>query len=124
MMQLDTDDLYEKTIAAVSGGKNKPLVIEFTDGTEAEFDVYGDCCSVSWIEHLEVPPDIAGARFYDAYQVDMDEPPGVDWSGHDCLSFYAAHFVTSRGLIIAEFRNDSNGYYGGQMFRVKKGVSA
>ncbi len=95
------------------------VVFVFKDGSRRAFGVAGDCCSVSWIEHLETPPDLDGAVIESVR--DSDELP--PWDGHDCtppracdhdcLTVYHTVFGTNRGEIVLEYRNDSNGYYGG-----------
>lgn len=98
----------------------------FEDGLSKRLGVEGDCCSHSWIEHLEIVPEpLAGARILSVEQRDM--PP---WDNHACdrehdygdrncthdvLTVYHTVFHTDRGDIVLEYRNDSNGYYGGSL---------
>lgn len=130
------DDLKKsfigKTLESVilSNDKEK-IVFRFKDGTPPiAYGVEGDCCSSSWIEHLETPGDVDGAKV-----VDVKESGGVPWDGHACvedvrdddynvtkkgcghdsLSVYNITFRTDHGDIVLEFRNDSNGYYGGYL---------
>lgn len=96
----------------------------FVGGLTKRLGVEGDCCSHSWVEHLTLPDNLAGAVIHS-----VDEPPllphdghtcdeEVDSSrkcGHDCLAVYHTRFRTDRGDIVLEYRNDSNGYYGGNL---------
>ena len=96
--------------------------IEFEDGKE-KFYVDADCCSESWIEHLEVPNDINGATLLSVHEADMIDG-GSDIAGNrgeqECLSVYETRFCTNKGDIVLEYRNSSNGYYGGSLVLCKK----
>src|SRR3990167_6456995 len=120
---------------AVSGDKTW-LTISFYGDDPLVLEAVGDCCSSSWIEHLEMPADIDGATFYGEHK-ESDEVSAWDnhecrkcehqemWEegdsgckggcGHDSLQVYNTRFPTSRGDIVVEYRNDSNGYYGGSL---------
>lgn len=104
------------------------FTIHFTDGLYIKFGVEGDCCSHSWIEHLTAPNDVHGAVITDVFEggsAAWDNHECVDGKdkygyvthvcGHDCLQVYNTQFDTDRGSIILEYRNDSNGYYGGNL---------
>ncbi len=120
-----------KEIASVALANNKErLEFRFADGTGRAFTVSGDCCSSSWIEHLEMPPDVVGATLLaveDGGSVDATDndtlnpvrPPAWDGDNnnreHECLQVYSTTFKTTRGDIVLEFRNSSNGYYGGSL---------
>src|SRR3990167_10396497 len=89
------------------------IVFKFQDNTEYVFGVEGDCCSYSWIEHLEMPLDINGAMLL---SVNYSAPITSDHIDHDDngeISVYNTVFRTNHGDITLEFRNSSNGYYGG-----------
>ena len=85
------------------------LVFTLADGRTVTYVAEGDCCSTSWIEHLTVPSDIAGAEVTAFRGLDMGETE-VD---HETIKAYQTSFATARGEIVVEYRNSSNGYYGG-----------
>lgn len=92
------------------------LALIFKDGSRQEFDVEGDCCSRSWIEHLELPGDVDGAVITgveDSAPVTQDHDQHDEDYGGDCINVYNTVFHTDRGDIVVEYRNSSNGYYGG-----------
>lgn len=111
---------------------NETITFTFENGTEATFGVEGDCCSSSWIEHLDVPPYVLGEKL-----ISVEDGDAVPWDGHKCepckadedgyaygnecghdhLQVYNTRFVTAKGAIVLEYRNDSNGYYGGYLVR-------
>lgn len=77
--------------------------------------VYGDCCSYSWIESVDNP----NALFGKVLSVeDIEMPEAKTWEHRkekecECVSFYGLKIVTERGHCVIDYRNDSNGYYGG-----------
>ena len=119
-----------KELLSVDIAANKESVtFRFMDGTSQSFQVEGDCCSRSWIEHLELPCDVRGLviegfheDYMDATGDDKYNPPTPDdeysHRMHDCLKVYSSKFVTSKGAIVLEYRNSSNGYYGGSLVAV------
>ncbi|GAC1455464.1 MAG: hypothetical protein PVSMB1_04960 [Gemmatimonadaceae bacterium] len=124
--------LVGRKLIGVSVSKDKNvLVFQFADGGEVKYNADGDCCSSSWIEHIEVPNDIAGAEVIsvseapviDATDDDTKNPRGVEkyeWEDeprreHECLQVYQTVFGTTKGEIAVEYRNSSNGYYGGSL---------
>lgn len=123
-MSYDTDEILTRLkdrplkTAEVQNNKER-LALTFEDGSVQAFDAHGDCCSHSWIEHLESPWDIEGALI-----TGIEESDGVrdsldnvcvDGEHYECLKFYRTIFHTTKGDIVVEYRNSSNGYYGGSL---------
>lgn len=106
---LNFDNMIGKKIADVELSKHKDhILFKFADGSKRAFGVEGDCCSSSWIEHLELTSEIIGATLLEV----SDSGLG------DSLKVYNTRFITNRGEIVLEFRNSSNGYYGGYLVDV------
>lgn len=118
------EDAYEKMLnkklKSVELDKTRGRVtFNFQDGSEQAFEVEGDCCSHSWIEHLESIPDVDGATLLAVEDGDAVEEKNPEvLKNHDCLAVYQTNFRTDRGVIALEYRNDSNGYYGGYLVAV------
>lgn len=92
------------------------ITFAFADGTTQAFGVSGDCCSNSWIEHMETPGDVDGAKVLAVEESDVvvdDSPAAV--AEHEHLQVYQTFFRTDKGTITLEYRNSSNGYYGGSL---------
>lgn len=128
---MNFDDVIGKQIDAVLLDDDRDRVLfRFQDGSDRSYGVEGDCCSHSWIEHLEMPSDFKGAKI-----LSVEDGGGVAWDNHECvqserdddyrvtkegcghdsLSVYNTLFKTDKGTIVLEYRNDSNGYYGGYL---------
>lgn len=116
-------EMKGKTLGSVELAKDKSsITFQMTDGSTYSFGVEGDCCSHSWIEHLEKPGDVAGAVFLelkedsmDVTDDDIENPMGKDYRAHESLMKYQSHFHTTKGVITLDYRNSSNGYYGGYL---------
>lgn len=106
--------LAHKTLDSVTVSDDKEkLVFTLVDGRTITFEAEGDCCSSTWIEHIIVPPDIAGAVVTGVTEQDMGQ--FEDEKEYATIKVYQTSFVTDRGEIVVEYRNSSNGYYGGSL---------
>lgn len=80
-------------------------------------NVYGDCCSHSWIDSVETPARGYPAVVQDAFSLDLpgqdSDPPSEDSGTY--RKYYGLRIVTDNGDIDIDYRNDSNGYYGGSL---------
>ena len=99
-----------KLVAVEVSDDKETLTFRFADGF-VSYAVEGDCCSHSWIEHLTVPPDIAGSEITAWSERDMGEK--VAEEDYETIKVYETSFRTPKGDIVVEYRNSSNGYYGG-----------
>jgi len=88
--------------------------ISFVLGNDEVVTFYtdGDCCSESWIEHFSDIKNVIDSKILEITETDMGELAHPD---HECLSLYGVKFKTSKGYADLEFRNSSNGYYGGSL---------
>lgn len=114
----DPDPIIGETILAVIHDPEADRLTFVCPGTAYEYTTEGDCCSHSWIEHLTVPPDIVGATITGKTEPELPSHDGTQPGSHpdhDSLSIYHTAWQTTRGEVIAEYRNASNGYYGGTM---------
>lgn len=106
----NTEPLAGRKLAGVRVSDDKNiLTFDFEGGDSVSYRAEGDCCSSSWIEHLTVPPDIAGTEI----TAWADQPMGSFERDWETISVYQTSFLTAKGEIIVEYRNSSNGYYGG-----------
>lgn len=80
--------------------EGQPDVIVRTDG---------DCCSHSWIEHIEFsqifPSMVTGVEDVSMQEIDENRE----------LVSYGCKIHTDNGVMFIEYRNESNGYYGGNL---------
>lgn len=83
------------------------------DGQHLVVQVDADCCSYTWIESVEMPA--LGLPFNVISCEDLDMPDLGDIPGCDFVQYYGAKIITDKGEMIIDYRNDSNGYYGGNI---------
>lgn len=73
-----------------------------------------DQCSDTWIEHVELP-----AMGFPSLVTEIDELAFNSYDDNDpiygCIQTYGVKITTSKGEIIIDYRNGSNGHYGGDM---------
>ena len=105
--------LIGKVITNVWLAKDKRAIkfdIENEDSIIARAD--GDCCSVSWIEEIDLPSMLIGKviSVEDINMPDLGQP-----NEYDLIQYYGCKITTDKGSCIIDYRNESNGYYGGNL---------
>ncbi len=116
---INFENMYNRPLREVTlSGDKGAVTFRFADGGERSFDVYGDCCSHSWVEHLQMPTDVNGANILQVIDSDVitqDHDAHDEENGGDSIQVYNTIFRTDRGDIVLEYRNSSNGCYGGSL---------
>lgn len=75
-----------------------------------------DCCSETWIENVELPALGFPCRVVGVSDLEMpDSRPSEEGEPQEHIEFYGLKFVTTHGDLVIDFRNASNGYYGGSL---------
>ena len=104
-------------------GKKVVAVHLAEDKTKLRFDIEGDkpmfafvdadCCSETYIESVETPENLIGV----VLQVeDIDMPDlGLPATRQEVVSYYGCKIHTEKGSCLVDYRNESNGYYGGSL---------
>ena len=108
--------LVGKTITGLKLAADKEaMLFETTDGPIVA-KVDGDCCSHSWIEGVELPA--LGFPCVVVSMGDLEMPNGAPTKTdfyEEEMTYYGYKIVTDRGEIVIDYRNSSNGYYGGSI---------
>lgn len=105
------EKIIGKTItAALLSDENTTLTLMTDTGKHLVFHADGDCCSESWIEHMTEPK--YPAKILDIVDADLGE---CDGTRQECDKMYSTTFKTDQGNLEVEYRNSSNGYYGGAL---------
>ena len=117
-MRREKKGMVGKTITSIVLSNEKDeLVLQFSDGSDMTLQAYGDCCSSTWIESIDAPDNLLGTV---QSVEDIDMPDLGNQPDHDVMSYYGLKIVTDRGHAVIDYRNDSNGYYGGDLI-IKEG---
>ena len=105
--------LEGKTISRILIAEDKEaLKFETTEGDVIAI-AYGDCCSTTWVEHVDLPARGFPALVQSVSNLDLDKPD--EESEYSVIQFYGLKITTNNGDIVIDYRNESNGYYGGDL---------
>ena len=96
------------------------LTLHFKDGASATIATDAHCCSHTWIEDMDLPSNLLGTirEVVDLEMPDLGSIDGQRHKGVDVVSYYGLKITTDKGSCVLDYRNDSNGYYGGNVFVV------
>lgn len=116
-------ELVGKTVNAVYLSDDQIYMAFETDEGRIEYVADGDCCSRSWFNDVIGLKSLVGFRVLEVEEANLPFPDGEDVYG-DCLQIYGIKLKTTGGYTDIVFRNESNGYYGGQVIKAWRPVSA
>jgi hypothetical protein len=105
--------LVGKLIEGIKIAEDKMALLFLTDAGEVIARADADCCSSTWIESVEIPFTEFPCRVLRVEDIDM--PDLGSMPGCDVMAYYGFKIATDKGDIIIDYRNDSNGYYGGNI---------
>ena len=109
-----TNILEYKIILDIKIADDKLALKFITNEGEIIARCYGECCSSTWIENVELPAGGFPARVFKVDKLDLNKTDERN-DEHECISFYGFKITTNKGDIIIDYRNSSNGYYGGDL---------
>ena len=112
------NSLIGKTITAVFIAANGGAIrFDLSDGELIIAGAVGDCCSSAWIEDIQGVEQIIGSPIVSVEDVgDMPEKQGNRY-GHDeeSMAYYGCKITSEKGYALIDYRNSSNGRYGGSL---------
>lgn len=106
--------LIGKTVTAVYLASDKKALRFDVEGGEpiiARAD--GDCCSSTWIESLDTPDLLVGGVVTAVEDIEMPDLGQKD--EYEVIAYYGSKITTTKGACVIDYRNESNGYYGGNI---------
>lgn len=108
--------LIGKTVRALFiADDKKALKFVLNDDTELVVRADGDCCSSSWVEEIQGVEQLIGSPVVSVDDVDGVQETTNDDENFECLQFYGCKITTEKGYALIDYRNSSNGYYGGNL---------
>jgi len=105
--------LVGKIIKEIRVAEDRGAICFVTDDGEIIAKAYGDCCSHTWIEHIELPAMGLPAVVSSVEDIDMPDLGSPD--DFDVIVYYGCKIITDKGEVVIDYRNSSNGYYGGSL---------
>jgi hypothetical protein len=115
------NELVGATIKSVVVSEEGTRLTFTTTDRVYRYDAFADCCSESWIESTDPLEELAGTTVLRIEQSPTQEVEGTRQEVDD-IDFVT--FLTDKGYWKLEFRNSSNGCYGGYMELVKDNAEA
>lgn len=107
--------LIGRTIVAVAlASDRKAMKFDLAEGEPVIVKADGDCCSMTWIESLDTPGLLIGGVVTEVTDIEMPFEASYDGYG-ELTQFYGCMITTSKGQCVIDYRNASNGYYGGNL---------
>jgi len=106
--------LIGKTVTDMKIAEDKKAILFITTEGELIVRADGDCCSSTWVENINTPPMGFPAKILTIENLDM---PNKETKTEDCevIAYYGCRITTDKGDIDIDYRNSSNGYYGGNL---------
>lgn len=82
-----------------------------------KFDAFADCCSDSWIEHFESISKAENFISFESIEINkpLTSPTKRPLEEMDSVEQYFYKITTDKSTYLIEMRNNSNGYYGGNL---------
>lgn len=109
--------LIGKTLTGMRIAEDRQALLFQTADGDLVVHVDADCCSYTWVEGVELPalgfPAVVTA--VDDLEMPENSQASTFHTDADSLAFYGCKISTDRGEIVIDYRNDSNGYYGGSL---------
>lgn len=100
-----------KTLDGIKIADDRKAVLFLIDGGDVIAKTDGECCSCSFIEAIELP----ALGFPATVMAVEDLLLGSEDEEYGVLQIYGCKISTDKGDILIDFRNESNGYYGGYL---------
>ena len=101
--------LVGKTIKEMKIADDKQAILFICDDGEHVAKCDADCCSYTWVESIEFSKDWFPCKVIEACDIDMPE------EDYELIAFYGFKIITDKGHMVIDYRNESNGYYGGSL---------
>lgn len=108
-----SDMLLGRTLNKIRLAEDKTALLFVTKEGDIKAKCDADCCSFTWVQHIEMPAHGLPAKVTSVEELEM--PDLGDMPDRDVVAYYGLKIVTDKGEIIIDYRNDSNGYYGGNL---------
>lgn len=106
-------ELIGKTVVELFVVEDNEIIFKTTEGRLLSYCVEGDCCSHSYYYEVNGIHNLLNSEIVEIEQKDLGG--AIPKPGEDCVEAYGITILTRKGHCDIEFRNDSNGYYGGYL---------
>ncbi len=94
-------------------GNEEAIRFGLLDGLTVVAKCDAECCSKTWIESIEGLDTLIGHKVISVE--DIDFPEREEETEDIYTKFYGLKILTDQGACVLDYRNESNGYYGGDL---------
>lgn len=116
-------ELIGKKISGLRINEDQSILMFDTDQGAVGYVTYGDCCSETWFADITGVSAMLGGTVQTAEEVSMDGYNVEDGrTRQEYDEAYGYKLTTDKGYADIVFRNSSNGYYGGSIELLKRGL--
>lgn len=108
---MNKEEIIGKALKQLKIADDKEAILLVFEGSEVVVKCDADFCSHTWVEHIEMcelPANVLSVEDI-SMNKDAEEIDG------DYIQYYGCKIKTTKGEIIIDYRNSSNGYYGGDL---------
>ena len=118
MTKSKKESLIGRTITGyVLSEDRETITFQFAAGDAITLETEGGCCSYTWIESIDLPDNLLGIvrAVEDIAMPDLGGMPTETVPSPDVVQYYGLKITTDKGSAVIDYRNNSNGYYGGSL---------
>lgn len=118
MKDLGYNDLVGRRISNFLLSDDRETITLKTDKGNVIGSCYADCCSTTWIEDLADEMALVDATILNVEDIDMPNLGNISTSHMhypEEVAYYGLRITTNKGICVIDYRNNSNGYYGGSI---------
>ena len=116
-MTLIQEALIGRQVTKVEVSPDREKITFTTTTGNVVLSVYSDCCSYTWIEEISDLPALFGT-ISEVNNLDMPDLGSLSTQycpAPDEVQYYGLQIITEHGRCTIDYRNSSNGYYGGSL---------
>lgn len=108
-------ELLNQKVKKIEINAENDSLVFITDKEEFVYNAWGDCCSITWFSHIAGIKNLLGQTVTKVIEHKSRDATEEEYKegNYDDLEIYGFALETKKGTCDIEFRNDSNGYYGG-----------
>jgi hypothetical protein len=114
--EITMKEIFKQTISAIYIDEDSQYLVFIAKWGEPYwvYHASAECCSRSWFESINNPENLLCEEI-----IGIEEKPDSETNGESCdrhdyfTTVYGYTLKTNKGYTDIEFRNSSNGYYGG-----------
>lgn len=108
-----SDKMIGKTINEIKIADDKKALKFICEDGDHVVKADGDCCSDTWIESIEAPAMGFPCQILKIEDLTLGDDEELEYG--DVIAHYGCKISTDKGDIVIDYRNESNGYYGGNL---------